>query len=215
MYVVLLGPPGSGKGTQAQYIVDEFDIPQISTGDILRAAVAAGTSLGLAAKKVMDAGDLVSDEIILGLVAERIKQPDCANGALFDGFPRTLAQAEGMKSLDIDVHAVVELVVPDDVVVDRISGRRVHQSSGRVYHVSFNPPKVAGRDDETGEALVQRPDDKEATVRDRLDVYQRQTAPLINYYQDDSCAYAKIDGTQGVDEIAKHVQEFLEGVRTH
>lgn len=209
MNVVLLGPPGSGKGTQAQYIVDEFGIPQISTGDMLRAAVAAGTELGLAAKKVMDAGDLVSDDIILGLVNERVRLPDCTRGALFDGFPRTLPQAEGMVAIGVPVDAVVELLVPDDVVVERISGRRVHQESGRVYHLTFNPPKVAGRDDETGEALIQRPDDTEDTVRERLTVYYQQTAPLIDHYQQSSSEYFKTDGTVSVDEISVSIRSFL------
>lgn len=209
MNVVLLGPPGSGKGTQAQFIVDEFGIPQISTGDMLRAAVAAGTELGLAAKKVMDVGELVSDDIILGLVAERVNEPDCEKGALFDGFPRTLPQAEGMAAIDVGVDAVVELIVPDDVVVERISGRRVHQESGRVYHVTFNPPKVADRDDDTGEALIQRPDDTEETVRDRLSVYYQQTAPLIDHYQRSSSPYFKTDGTVSVEAISIAVRDFL------
>ena len=209
MNVVLLGPPGSGKGTQAQYIVDEFGIPQISTGDMLRSAVAAGTELGLAAKKVMDAGDLVSDDIILGLVNERLRLPDCTQGALFDGFPRTLPQAEGMVAIGVAVDAVVELLVPDDVVVERISGRRVHQESGRVYHLTFNPPKVADRDDETGEPLIQRPDDTEDTVRERLAVYYEQTAPLIDHYQQSSSEYFKTDGTVSVDEISVSIRSFL------
>ncbi len=209
MNVVLLGPPGSGKGTQAQYIVDEFGIPQISTGDMLRSAVAAGTELGLAAKKVMDAGDLVSDDIILGLVNERLRLPDCTQGALFDGFPRTLPQAEGMVAIGVTLDAVVELLVPDDVVVERISGRRVHQESGRVYHLTFNPPKVADRDDETGEQLIQRPDDTEDTVRERLAVYYEQTAPLIDHYQQSSSEYFKTDGTVSVDEISVSIRSFL------
>lgn len=212
MNVVLLGPPGSGKGTQAQFIVDEFGIPQISTGDMLRAAVAAGTALGIAAKKVMDAGDLVSDDIILGLVAERVREPDCERGALFDGFPRTLPQAEGMAEIGVAVDAVVELTVPDDVVVERISGRRVHQQSGRVYHVSFNPPRIADKDDETGEALIQRPDDTEETVRDRLSVYYRQTAPLIDHYQQNASTYFKTDGTVGVDAISMEIRSFLRSI---
>ncbi|MCY4129464.1 MAG: adenylate kinase [Gammaproteobacteria bacterium] len=209
MNVVLLGPPGSGKGTQAQFIVDEFGVPQISTGDMLRTAVAAGSELGIAAKKVMDVGDLVSDEIILGLVAERLREPDCASGALFDGFPRTLPQAEGMGEIGVNVDAVVELVVPDDVVVERISGRRVHQRSGRVYHVTFNPPRIADQDDETGEALIQRPDDTEETVRDRLSVYYQQTAPLIDHYQQSSSLYFKTDGTVSVDAISVAIRDFL------
>ena len=209
MNVILLGPPGSGKGTQAQFIVQDFGIPQISTGDMLRAAISDGTELGMAAKSVMDAGELVSDDIILGLVAERVREPDCVKGALFDGFPRTLAQAEGMVEISVKVDAVIELHVPDDIVVDRISGRRVHPSSGRVYHVSFNPPKVADRDDETGEPLVQRPDDQEATVRERLAVYKRQTAPLVEYYYDSVSHYLTADGTKGVDEIGSEIQAFL------
>lgn len=209
MNVVLLGPPGSGKGTQAQFIVDEFDIPQISTGDMLRSAVSAGTDLGIAARKVMDAGELVSDDIILGLVAERVQEPDCIKGALFDGFPRTLAQAEGMTEIGVTVDAVVELVVSDDIVVERISGRRVHQPSGRVYHVVFNPPKVTDHDDETGEALIQRPDDTEDTVRERLSVYYRQTAPLIDHYQNSSATYLKTDGTVSVDAISVAIRDFL------
>ena len=212
MNVVLLGPPGSGKGTQAQFIVDEFGIPQISTGDMLRAAVAAGTELGIAAKKVMDAGDLVSDDIILGLVAERVREPDCERGALFDGFPRTLPQAEGMTEIGVAVDAVIELIVPDDVVVERISGRRVHPRSGRVYHVSFNPPRVADRDDETGETLIQRPDDTAETVRERLSVYHQQTAPLIDHYQRSSSTYFMTDGTVGVDAISVEIRSFLSGV---
>ena len=212
MNVVLLGPPGSGKGTQAQFIVEDFGIPQVSTGDMLRAAIAAQTELGLAAKKVMDAGELVSDDIILGLVADRLQQPDCAKGSLFDGFPRTLAQAEGMREIGVDVHAVVELVVPDEIVVERISGRRVHQPSGRVYHVTFNPPKVADRDDETGEALIHRSDDMEDTVRERLSVYQRQTAPLIEYYRDSSATYFETDGTTTVESIGEAIREFLQTI---
>lgn len=209
MNVVLLGPPGSGKGTQAQYIVAEFGIPQISTGDMLRAAVSAGTEFGIAAKKVMDAGELVSDDIIFGLVKERIREPDCTNGALFDGFPRTLPQAEGMVEIGVAVNAVVELVVPDDMVVERISGRRVHQESGRVYHVVFNPPKIDDRDDETGEVLIQRPDDTEDTVRERLAVYHQQTAPLIDHYQQSSSAYFKTDGAASVDAISMSIRGFL------
>ena len=212
MNVVLLGPPGSGKGTQARFIVDDFGIPQISTGDMLRAAIAAETALGLAAKKVMDAGELVSDDIILGLVANRVCAPDCAKGVLFDGFPRTLAQAEGMGVIAVGVDAVVELAVPDAVVVDRISGRRVHQPSGRVYHVSFNPPKVVDQDDETSEPLVQRPDDTEDTVWERLAVYHRQTSPLIAYYKNSSVTYLATDGTVSVDQIGTEIREFLRGV---
>ena len=212
MNVVLLGPPGSGKGTQAQFIVDVFGIPQISTGDMLRSAVSAGTELGNAAKKVMDAGELVSDDIILGLVAERLREPDCSSGALFDGFPRTLRQAEGMTGIGVTVDAVVELVVSDDVVVERISGRRVHQPSGRVYHLIFNPPEIPDKDDETGEKLIQRPDDTEDTVRERLSVYYQQTAPLIDHYQSSSSTYFKTDGTVSVDEISVAIRDFLSTV---
>ena len=212
MNIVLLGPPGSGKGTQAQYVVDEFGIPQISTGDMLRSAVSAGSELGLAAKKVMDAGELVSDDIILGLVAERLREPDCIKGALFDGFPRTLPQAEGMTEIGVAVDAVVELVVSDDVVVERISGRRVHQPSGRVYHLVFNPPEVADQDNETGEALIQRPDDTEDTVRERLSVYYQQTAPLIDHYQNSSATYFKTDGTVTVDAIRVAISSFLRSI---
>ena len=210
MNVILLGPPGSGKGTQAQFVVDYFHIPQISTGDMLRAAIAEGSQLGLQAKSVMDAGELVSDDIILGLVAERLKQPDCANGVLFDGFPRTLPQAEGLEDIEVPIDAVVALEVPDDIVVERIAGRRVHPGSGRVYHITFNPPQVEGRDDETGEALHQRDDDKEETVRERLAVYHRQTKALIDYYQSSSSQYLAVDGTASVEEISQEIRAFLQ-----
>ena len=202
MRMILLGAPGAGKGTQAAFICQKFGIPQISTGDMLRAAVKAGTPLGLAAKKVMDSGALVSDDIIIGLVKERITQPDCANGFLFDGFPRTIPQADAMKA------AGVKLDVPDAAIIERMSGRRVHPASGRTYHVKFNPPKVAGKDDVTGEDLIQRDDDKEETVKKRLDVYQSQTRPLVDYYSKWAAAgeagaprYRKISGTGTVDEI--------------
>jgi adenylate kinase len=182
MRLILLGPPGAGKGTQAAFIKEQFGIPQISTGDMLRAAVKAGTPLGLAAKKVMDAGQLVSDDIIIGLVKERLKQPDCASGYLFDGFPRTIPQAEAMREVGVALDYVLEIDVPDEEIVARMSGRRVHLASGRTYHVTFNRPKVPGKDDLSGEDLVQRDDDKEATVRKRLDVYHSQTRPLIDYY---------------------------------
>jgi adenylate kinase len=182
MRLILLGPPGAGKGTQANYIKEKFNIPQISTGDILRAATKAGTPLGIAAKKVMDAGNLVSDDIIIGLVKERIKDPDCTNGFLFDGFPRTIPQAQAIKDAGIHVDFVVEIEVADKEIIRRMSGRRVHPSSGRTYHVVFNPPKAEGKDDITGEALVQRPDDAEDTVIKRLDVYHDQTKPLVEYY---------------------------------
>lgn len=182
MKLILLGAPGAGKGTQANYIKEKFGIPQISTGDMLRAAIKAGTPLGLAAKKVMDAGSLVSDDIIINLVKERIKEADCANGFLFDGFPRTIPQAQAMKDADIRIDYVVEIDVADTEIVQRMSGRRVHLASGRTYHEVFNPPKVAGKDDVTGEDLVQRPDDVEDTVVKRLNVYHEQTKPLVDYY---------------------------------
>ena len=182
MRLILLGPPGAGKGTQAAFIKDAYAIPQISTGDMLRAAVKAGTPLGLAAKKVMDAGALVSDEIIVGLVKDRLRQPDCASGYLFDGFPRTIPQAEAMRDAGVGIDYVLEIEVPDAAIVERMSGRRVHLPSGRTYHVRYNPPRVAGRDDVTGEALIQRDDDREETVRKRLAVYHEQTEPLVAYY---------------------------------
>ena len=181
MRLILLGPPGAGKGTQAAFIKERFGIPQISTGDMLRAAVKAGTPLGLAAKKVMDAGGLVSDDIIIGLVKDRLKEPDTANGYLFDGFPRTIPQAEAMKHAGVAIDYVLEIAVPDADIIDRMSGRRVHLSSGRTYHVRFNPPKADGRDDATGEPLIQRDDDKEETVRKRLEVYHAQTSVLVDY----------------------------------
>ena len=182
MRLILLGPPAAGKGTQATFICQKYGIPQISTGDMLRAAIKAGTEMGQAAKKVMDAGGLVSDEIIIALVKERIAQPDCANGFLFDGFPRTIPQAEAMKTAGVPIDAVLEIDVPDESIVERMSGRRVHPASGRSYHLKFNPPRLAGKDDETGEDLIQRDDDREETVKNRLAVYQRQTRPLIAYY---------------------------------
>src|SRR2546423_8831223 len=184
MRLILLGAPGAGKGTQAAFICQKFGIPQISTGDMLRAAVKAGTPLGQAAKKVMDSGGLVSDDIIIGLVKERIAQPDCANGFLFDGFPRTIPQADAMKTAGVKIDYVLEIDVPDEAIIERMSGRRSHVASGRTYHVKFNPPRVAGRDDITGEELVQREDDKEGTVPKRLAVYQNQTRPLVAYYSD-------------------------------
>jgi adenylate kinase len=216
MRLILLGGPGAGKGTQATFITQKYRIPQISTGDMLRAAVKAGTPLGIAAKKVMDRGDLVSDDIIIGLVKERIKAPDAANGFLFDGFPRTIPQAEAMKSSGVPLEHVVEIAVPDEVIIDRMSGRRTHLPSGRTYHTKFNPPRVEGKDDVTGEALVQRDDDKEATVRNRLDVYHKQTEPLIGYYRDWSKSgdaraprYHRIDGLLPVDEVRDRVFKAL------
>lgn len=182
MKVILLGPPGAGKGTQSAFIAKTYGIPQISTGDMLRAAVKAGTPLGLAAKKVMDAGQLVSDEIIVGLVKERLKAPDCAEGYLFDGFPRTIPQAEAIKAARVGIDHVLEIEVPEPEIVLRMSGRRVHAGSGRIYHVTFNPPKAEGKDDLTGEPLIQRDDDREQTVRKRLEVYRQQTRPLVDYY---------------------------------
>ena len=184
MRLILLGPPGAGKGTQANFIKEKFGIPQISTGDMLRAAVKAGTALGLEAKKVMDAGGLVSDDIIIGLVKDRLKQPDCEKGYMFDGFPRTIPQAEAMKAAGVPIDFVLEIDVPDEDIVERMGGRRVHLASGRTYHVTFNPPKVEGKDDVTGEDLIQRADDSEETVRKRLEVYHAQTKPLVAYYSD-------------------------------
>lgn len=209
MRVILLGSPGSGKGTQAQFITEKYAIPQISTGDMLRAAVRAGTPLGVEAKKVMDAGGLVSDEIILGLIQERIAQPDCAQGFLLDGFPRTIAQAEGLKAMGVDLDYVVEIAVEDEEIVRRMSGRRVHPASGRTYHVVFNPPKTEGLDDVAGEPLVQRDDDQEATVRKRLSVYHEQTKPLVDYYsaeaQQGKVKFATIAGVGSVAEITAKV----------
>jgi adenylate kinase len=208
MRLILLGAPGAGKGTQAAFIKERFGIPQISTGDMLRAAVKAGTPLGLQAKKVMDSGALVSDDIILGLVKERIAQPDCAAGFLFDGFPRTIVQADALKAAGVKLDYVLEIDVPDAAIIERMSGRRVHAASGRTYHDRFNPPKVAGVDDVTGEPLIQRVDDQEETVKKRLAVYAQQTRPLVEYYQRweasgdaDAPAYRKISGTGSVDEI--------------
>ncbi|OGS97950.1 MAG: adenylate kinase [Gallionellales bacterium RBG_16_56_9] len=218
MRLILLGAPGAGKGTQANYIKEKFNIPQISTGDMLRAAVKAGTPLGIAARKVMDAGGLVSDDIIINLVKERIKEADCANGFLFDGFPRTIPQAQAMKDAGIPIDYVVEIEVEDNVIVKRMSGRRVHLASGRTYHVVYNPPKVEGKDDITGEDLVQRPDDVEDTVIKRLNVYHNQTKPLVEYYT----AWAKsgdakapkcvnISGVGDVDSIREQIFAALVG----
>ncbi|MFZ6658915.1 adenylate kinase [Undibacterium sp. TJN19] len=208
MRLILLGAPGAGKGTQATYIKEKFNIPQISTGDMLRAAVKAGTPLGLEAKKVMDAGGLVSDDIIIGLVKDRLKQDDCANGYLFDGFPRTTPQADAMKDAGVTIDYVLEINVPDEAIIDRMSGRRVHPGSGRTYHVKFNPPKVEGKDDVTGEELIQRDDDKEETVTKRLSVYHEQTEVLLTYYGDwaksgqpGAPKYRKIAGVGPVETI--------------
>jgi adenylate kinase len=218
MRLMLLGGPGAGKGTQANFIKEKFGIPQISTGDMLRAAVKAGTPLGLAAKKVMDAGGLVSDDIIIGLVKERIKEPDCAKGFLFDGFPRTIPQADAMKSAGVKLDYVVEIAVDDAEIIERMSGRRAHLPSGRTYHIKFNPPKVAGKDDVTGEDLVQRDDDKEETVRKRLEIYHAQTKPLLAYYSDwaargESGApkYVRIPGVGKVEEIRDRIFAALNG----
>ncbi len=218
MRVILLGPPGAGKGTQAGYICEEFGIPQISTGDMLRAAVKEGTPLGREAEKVMKSGGLVSDDIILGLVKERTARDDCRNGFLFDGFPRTIAQAEALKNQRINLDFIVELQVADEEIVSRMSGRRVHPGSGRVYHVQHNPPKVEGKDDVTGEDLVQRDDDREETVRKRLEVYHDQTKPLVDYYRKLAAsgepmapAYVAIDGLGDVADVRRRIAEALKG----
>jgi len=211
MQLILLGGPGAGKGTQANLIKDKFNIPQISTGDMLRAAVKDGTPLGIEAKKIMDAGGLVSDDIILGLVDERLKQPDCKNGYLLDGFPRTIPQAEGMLKRGINVGYVVEIAVDDEEIIKRMSGRRVHLASGRTYHVEFNPPKTDGKDDETGEDLVQRDDDQVETVRKRLTIYHEQTEPLVEFYtkiaesDDSKLRYKKVDGIGSVESIRDNI----------
>lgn len=217
MRVILLGAPGAGKGTQAQAITQHFSIPQISTGDMLRAAVAKGTELGKQAKAVMDSGQLVSDEIIIGLVRERIAQPDCANGFLFDGFPRTIPQADALREHDIKVDHVLDIDVADDVIIERMSGRRVHPSSGRTYHIQYNPPEVADVDDQTGEPLIQRDDDQEDTVKSRLKVYHAQTKPLVEYYcswaqSEPSLAprYSKIDGVGSVSQISQSILSVLQ-----
>jgi adenylate kinase len=217
MRLILLGAPGAGKGTQATYIKEHFNIPQISTGDMLRAAVKAGTPLGLKAKSFMDSGGLVPDEVIIGLVKERIQDADCQSGFLFDGFPRTIPQAEAMKQAGVDIDYVVEIDVPDEAIVERMSGRRSHPASGRTYHVKFNPPKVAGKDDVTGEDLVQREDDREETVIKRLEVYHSQTKQLIGYYSDWSGQgsgkapkYVRVSGIGAVEEIRNNIFKALE-----
>jgi len=218
MRLILLGPPGAGKGTQAGFIMARYGIPQISTGDMLRAAAKAGTPLGIEAKKLMDGGQLVSDRIVIDLVKERLRQPDCAKGYLFDGFPRTIAQAEAMKQAGVPIDCVLEIEVPDEEIIVRMSGRRVHPGSGRTYHVKFNPPKVEGKDDETGEDLIQRDDDQEQTVRARLDVYHKQTEPLIHYYSkwaqqggDGAPKYVRINGIGKVDAIRDSIFAGLDG----
>jgi len=215
MRIILLGAPGAGKGTQAQFLTKKYNIPQISTGDMLRAAIKAGTELGKKAKEAMDAGQLVTDEIIIGLVKDRIAEDDCKNGYLLDGFPRTLPQADAVTNAGIEIDAVIEIDVPDEEIVKRMSGRRAHLASGRTYHVIYNPPKVEGKDDETGEDLVQRDDDKEEVVKDRLKVYHDQTEPLIDYYKaqsvkNPSIKYIKVDGTKDIKEVEKEIVSQLE-----
>jgi adenylate kinase len=216
MRTILLGPPGAGKGTQAAFITKRYGIPQISTGDMLRAAVKAGTPLGIAAKKVMDSGGLVSDDIIINLVKERLTQPDCTAGYLFDGFPRTIPQAQAMKDAGVTLDAVVEITVPDTDIIERMSGRRVHVASGRTYHIKFNPPKAEGKDDVTGEPLIQRDDDLEATVRKRLEVYHSQTKPLVDFYKTWSASgdaaaprLVTVSGVGAVDAITQRVIDAL------
>lgn len=213
MKIILLGAPGAGKGTQAQFIMNKFAIPQISTGDMLRSAIKAGTELGKQAKTLMDAGQLVPDDLIISLVKERVAQADCAKGFLLDGFPRTIPQADALKSAGITIDYVLEFDVPDEVIVERMSGRRVHQPSGRSYHIVYNPPKVEGKDDVTGEDLIIRADDKPETVLDRLAIYHKQTSPLIDYYQAEAAAgntqYFRLDGTQKVDEVSQQLNKIL------
>ncbi len=210
MKIILLGAPGAGKGTQAQFLTKKFNIPQISTGDMLRAAIKAGTEMGKMAKEAMDSGKLVTDEIIIGLVKDRIAEDDCKNGFLLDGFPRTVPQADAVKEAGIAIDAVIEIDVPDEEIVKRMSGRRVHANSGRTYHLVYNPPKVEGKDDETGEELIQRADDKEEIVLDRLNVYHDQTQPLVDFYTkeaaaDSSIKYIRVDGTQAIEKVEKEV----------
>lgn len=214
MKFILLGAPGAGKGTQAQFLTKEFDIPQISTGDMLRAAIKAGTDLGKQAKAFIDEGKLVTDEIIIGMVKERIALDDCAKGFLLDGFPRTVPQADALKEAGVAIDAIIEIDVPDEVIVERMSGRRAHLASGRTYHITYNPPKNDGKDDVTGEDLVQRDDDKPEVVLDRLSVYHKQTAPLVDYYsaaasEDDNLKYIKVDGTQSIDVVEKEILTAL------
>jgi len=218
MRLILLGPPGAGKGTQAGFIVERYRIPQISTGDMLRAAVKAGTTLGQKAKAIMDAGELVPDDLIITLVKDRIGEPDCRNGFLFDGFPRTIPQAEALRHEGIPIDYVVEIVVEDEDIIERMAGRRVHLPSGRTYHVRFNPPRVEGKDDATGEPLIQRDDDKEATVRQRLEVYKQQTKPLVEFYtrwaqsgDPQAPRYVAVDGAGSVVEVRERIFSALEG----
>ena len=218
MRLILLGPPGAGKGTQAAFITGAYGIPQVSTGDMLRAAITAGSPVGLAAKAVMDSGALVSDDIIIALVKERLKAPDCARGYLFDGFPRTIPQADAMRDANVPIDHVVEIDVPDTAIIERMSGRRVHLASGRTYHIVYNPPRVPGKDDVTGEDLVQRPDDREETVRKRLDVYRAQTMPLVAYYRQWAASgdprapkYRRIDGMGDVDAVRTACLAALQG----
>jgi adenylate kinase len=220
MRLILLGGPGAGKGTQANLVKEKYQIPQISTGDMLRAALKEGTDLGLKAKEYMDAGKLVPDDVIIGLVKERIKEPDCESGFLFDGFPRTIPQADAMKEAGVPIEAVVDIDVPDEEIIKRMSGRRVHLASGRTYHIVFNPPKEEGKDDETGEPLIQRDDDQEETVRNRLDVYHAQTEPLVGYYKDweksgepAAPKYIRIDGVGKVDEIRDQIFTALDSLK--
>lgn len=214
MKIILLGAPGAGKGTQAQFLTKKYDIPQISTGDMLRAAIKAGTPMGKMAKEFMDSGRLVTDEIIIGLVKDRIAEDDCKNGFLLDGFPRTVPQADALTAVGIELDAVIEIDVPDEEIVKRMSGRRVHQDSGRSYHLVYNPPKVEGKDDVTGEELIQRPDDKEEIVKDRLKVYHEQTQPLVNYYKtqaekNESLKYIRVDGTKDISVVESEIVSQL------
>jgi adenylate kinase len=215
MRVILLGPPGAGKGTQAQFITEKYSVPQISTGDMLRSAVKAGTELGLKVKDIMTSGGLVSDEIIIALVKERIEQPDCAGGFLFDGFPRTIPQAQALVDANVPIEYVIEIAVDDEQIVSRLSGRRVHEDSGRVYHIEHNPPKTAGLDDETQEPLIQRPDDKEETVRNRLSIYHSQTKPLVEFYQGlsateaEALKFATVDGLGSLNDVQARLVSAL------
>ncbi len=217
MRIILLGPPGAGKGTQAQFISKEYDIPQISTGDMLRAAIKEGSELGQQAQGIMNAGGLVSDDLIINLVKERIAKPDCVNGCIFDGFPRTIPQAQALADAEVKINHVVEISVPDDEIVKRLSGRRQHAGSGRVYHIDHNPPTVEGIDDVSGEPLIQREDDKESTIRERLATYHQQTSTLVGFYQDkakegdDAPDYDKFDGTQAIDTVKAQILSALKG----